>query len=157
LFELLKPRLEGIYIGQNDYLEIQYGIIGPKANIKEFDAFFEKQAASAEDKEYFKFFGLNISKNLSKAQAKKLISEHKKSCSPDELNEWFEFNFIHSEFEDIDFRRENDLKKVSKATLNEALNKLKQEGKIYSYMPDNIDEVADLIKMLKPELEKFYE
>jgi hypothetical protein len=155
LFDCVKPRLESIYIGKNDYLEIQYGIIGPKANKKQFDAFLENQPASTTQKEYYKFFSLTVPKGLTTLQAKQTILEHKKTCKPEELAEWEGFINIQEEFGDSDFRGEYDLKKVSKAVLNEALNQLKQEGKTYSYLSENIDDVVNQVIKLKPELEKF--
>lgn len=79
LFDSVKPRLSRIYVGKNDFIDIQYQIIGPKTNKKQFDAFLENQPADSLQKDYFKFFGLTVPRNLTTGQAKQNISEHKKN------------------------------------------------------------------------------
>jgi hypothetical protein len=154
LFDSVKPRLARIYIGKNDFIDIQYQIIGPKANKKQFEGFLESQPADSLQKEYFKFFGLTVPRNLTTGQAKQTISEHKKTCKPEEIAEWEGLSNILLEFDDSDFRETYNLKKVSKSVLSEALNQLKQDGKTYSQLYDDIDDIVDRVIKLKPELEK---
>lgn len=154
LYESVKPRLVRIYIGQNDFLDIQYQIIGPKTEKKNFDAYLSAQPAHLSQKEFYKFFELPMPKGLTAGQAGLTISEHSKNCKPEELAEWNGYINILEEFEDNGFRESYDLKKVSKAALTEALNALKQEGKSYSYLSESIDEVVDKVILLKPALEK---
>lgn len=112
------------------------------------------QPADSSQKDYFKFFALPIPKGLTAGQAEQAISEHRKASKPEEQDEWNGYANILEEFDDKDFRDGYDLKKVSKAVLMEAISQLKQEGKNYKYLSGNIDEVAEKIIELKPDLEK---
>ena len=154
MYETVKARLGRIYISNNDYLEIQYQVIGPKVDKKKFDEFLSNQPADSSQKDYFKFFALPIPKGLTAGQAEQAISEHRKSSKPEEQEEWEGYTNILEEFDDQDFRDGYDLKKVSKTILMEAINQLKAQGKTYKYLSDNIDEIAELIIELKPDLEK---
>lgn len=154
LFDSVKARLTRIYVGKDDFLEFHYQIVGPKAEKKKFDDFLNNQPADSEQKEYFKFFGLPIPKGMTAGQADQTIKEHKKASSDEEQGEWFGYTSIFEEFDDADFRETYELKKVSKTVLLEALNQLKQEGKTYSHLGDNIQEVVDRVIKNKPELER---
>lgn len=154
MFESVKARLGRIYISSNDYLDIQYHVIGPKVDKKKFDEFLSNQPADLSHKDYFKFFALPIPKGLTAGQAEQAISEHMKASKPEEQEEWNGYKTLIEEFDDKDFRENYDLKKVSKAVLIEAINQLKATGKTYKYLSDNIEEVAEKIIELKPELEK---
>jgi hypothetical protein len=154
MFEIVKARLGRIYINNNDYLDIQYQIIGPKADKKKFDEFLSNQPADSSQKDYLKFFNLAIPKGLTAGQAEQTISEHRKNSKPEEQEEWYGYTNILEDFDDKDFRDGYDLKKVSQAVLTEAINQLKAQGKTYKYLSDNIEEVAEKIIELKPDLEK---
>lgn len=154
MLDTVKARLGRIYISHNDYLDIQYQVIGPKADKKKFDEFLSNQPANLSQKDYFKFFALPIPKDLTTAQAELTIAEHGKTSKPEEQEEWDGYTNILEEFDDKDFRDGFDLKKVSQAILMQAINQLKTEGKTYKYLSDNIDEVVEKIIELKPELEK---
>lgn len=154
MYENVKARLGPIYISNNDFLDIQYQVIGPKADKKKFDEFLSNQPAELSQKDYFKFFNLAIPKGLTAGQAEQAISEHQKSSKTEELEEWEGYTKILEEFDDQDFRDGYDLKKVSKTILMEAISQLKAQGKTCKYLSDNIDEVAERIIELKPDLEK---
>lgn len=153
LFESIQARLGRIYLSSTGFLDIQYQIIGPKKQKQVFDDFLRNQPADALQKEYLKFFGLAIPKSLTTGQAEKIIVDHGKTSKPEELEEWNGLRNILEEFDDKDFREGYSLKKVSKTILMDALNKLRAEGKNYKYLSDNIDEVAEKIIELKPDLE----
>lgn len=154
LFDSIKARLGRIYEGHNGFLDIQYQLIGPKSGKATFDAYFDNKPPDAHQKEYCKFFGLKLARGLTTKQAQLTIAEHRKSLTPDQLAEWDGFCNILSEFDDNDFREINELKKVSQAVLNDALNQLRQEGKSYSYLSNNTDDVADRVLKIKPELRR---
>lgn len=154
MFEIVKARLGRIYISNNDYLDIQYQVIGPKVDKKKFDEFLSNQPADSSQKDYFKFFSLTIPKGLTAGQAEQTIAEHRKTSKPEEQEEWDGYTNILEEFDDKDFRDGYDLKKVSQAVLMEAINQLKAQGKTYKYLSDHIEEVAEKIIELKPDLEK---
>ena len=154
LTESVKARLVRIYVGSDDYLDIQYQVIGPKADKKRFDEFLSNQPVDASQKEYLKFFGLPIPKGMTSGQAEQTIAEHRKSSKPEEQEEWDGYDSIFNEFDDPDFRETYDLKKVGKTVLLDALAQLKQQGKSYKHLANNIDEVVEKVIELKPDLEK---
>jgi len=154
LFDSVRARLARIYIGQNNFLDIQYQIIGPKREMAKFDAFLSNQPACPSEKDYFKFFGLPIPKELTTGQAQKTIAAHKVNSTSEQQAEWDGYVTLLDEFNDVDFRDLYDLRKVSKGSLLDAISRLKQEGKSYRYLADNIEEVVDKLIELKPELER---
>lgn len=154
LFDSVLARLARIYVGRDDFLDIQYQIVGPKSSKKQFDDFLNSQPADSLQKEYFKFFGLPISRGLTTTQADQMIFEHTKKCPADEVSEWEAYKNIVDEFEDKDFRESYELKKVSKTVLQDAIKQLKMEGKTYQYLESNIDELVAKILLLRPELER---
>jgi len=154
MFENIKARLGRIYISNNDFVDIQYQVIGPKVHKKKFDDFLSNQPADSSQKDYFKFFALPLPKGLTSGQAEQTISEHMKSSKPEEHDEWIGYTNILEEFDDKNFREDYDLKKVGNTVLMEAINQLNAQGKTYKYLSDNIDEVAEKVIELKPDLEK---
>ncbi len=154
LFESVKARLGRIYISKNDFLDIQYQVIGPKADKKKFDEFLSNQPADSSQKDYFKFFAIPIPKGLTAGQAGQTMTEHMKASKPEEQAEWDGYISIVEEFEDKDFREGFDLKKVSKTFLMDTISQLKADGKTYKYLSDNIDEVVEKLLELNPDLEK---
>ena len=124
LYDTVKVRLKRIYLGEDDFLEIQYDIVGPKTEKKKFDGFIDKQPATAEQKEYLKFFGLPVPRGMTSGQAEEFIGNHKKTSSVEEQDEWLGYANIIEEFDDSDFRETYDLKKVPKTVLLEAIEKL---------------------------------
>lgn len=154
LFDSVKVRLVRIFIGDDDFLDIHYQIIGPKVEKKKFDDFISNQPIDSEQKEYLKFFNLPSPKGLTFGQAKKTIEDHKKNATDEVLDEWNGYNNIFEEFEDKEFRETYDLKKVGRTVLLEAVNQLKAQGKSYSYLSDNIEEIVEKTIEMKPDLEK---
>lgn len=154
MFEKVKARLASIHLSGGEYLDIEYQLIGPKVDKKKFDEFLKIQPANSSQKNYFKFFKLPIPRGLNVGQAEQIIVEHKKTSTSEEQENYEAYFTILEEFDDKGFRSDNYLKKVSKVVLLEAINNLKAEGKTYSYLAENIDEVVDKVIELKPDLEK---
>jgi hypothetical protein len=154
LAESVKARLVRIYLRGDDYLDIQYQVIGPKTDKKRFDEFLNNQPADASQKEYLKFFGLPVPKGMDSGEAAQAIAEHRKNSKPEEQDEWDGYSSILDEFDDPGFRETYDLKKVGKTILLDALAQLRKQGKSYKHLADNIDEVVGKVIELKPDLEK---
>jgi hypothetical protein len=152
LFDSLKVRLTRIYIGTDDYIEIHYHILGPKPEKRKFDSFLDNQPADAAQKDYLKFFGLAIPKGMTAGQAKEIIKQHGQTSSDEEQDEWTSYTNILEQFDDTDFREDYEIKKVPKTVLLKAMNDLKAEGKSYSHLEENTDELIDRIIKEKPEL-----
>lgn len=149
MFDGVRARLERIYIGNNDFLDIQYQIIGPKVSKKKFDDFLRNQPADSSQKNYFNFFGMPTPKGLTAGQAAQAISDHRKTSTFEEQEEWECYTNILREFDDKDFRECYDLGRVSKSVLREVIDQLKVQGKTCKYLSDNIDEVVEKIIKLK--------
>lgn len=157
LFNRVKPRLMRIYQGTENYLEIHFQIIGPKVDKKQFDAYITNQPANTSQKDYYKFFDLSAPRGLTKGVANQVIKDHRKSLEasdPSKLKEYDAYRQIIEEFDDSDFRDINDLKKVSRTILNQAIDQLKQEGKTYEHLLNEIEEVVERVLSLNPDLEK---
>ena len=154
LYDVVKVRLLRIFQGKNDFIDIDYQIVGPKIDKKKFDAFLLNQPLDTNQKEYFKFFNLPISKGMTFGEADQIIGQHKKNSPEEENKEWNKYNGIFEEFDDKEFREGYGLGKVSRAVLLEAINHFKAQGKSYRYMFDNIDEIVEKIIEMKPDLEK---
>jgi len=155
LLDKVEPRLDRTYHGIKDYVEIRFQIIGLKENKKQFDAFLKNQPADADQKIFFKFFGLLIPRGLTTEQAKQTINEHREKLSvhdPSQLEEYYAYMGILEEFDDKEFRSSYEVKKTSNDILNEALYQLKQEGNTYADL--DIQDVVDRVIKLKPELER---
>lgn len=154
LFDCLTVRLVRIFIGNDDFLDIHYQIIGPKDEKKKFDDFLTNQPVDSEQKEYLKFFDLPCPKSLTFGQAKQTIVEHEKNATDEVLDEWRGYKNIFEEFEDKEFRETYELKKVSRVLILEAINLLKAQSKACSYLSDNIEEVVEKIIEMKPDLKR---
>ena len=157
MLEKVAPRLARAFQGNQDYFEIQFQIIGLKVLKKDFDAFLENHPAEASQKDYYKFFNLPIPKGLTTGVALQQIAEHRAKLEIEDktqLQEYDAYNEIIEEFDDSDFRETYDVKKPSRAVLNDALSQLKAEGKTYDYLSSNTDEVVDRVIKIKPDLER---
>lgn len=154
LFESLKPRLTRIYIGTDDFLDFHYQILGPRTEKKRFDEFLKNKPAAVSQKEYLKFFGLPIPKGMTAGQADQAINEHTKTSTPEEQAEWLGYSTILEEFDDSEFRKDHELKKVPRGVLLEVVQQMRQGGKTYHYLSENLDEVVDRIIEVNPGLER---
>lgn len=164
LFEIVRPRLDRIYVSGNGFIDVQFQIICPKDKIKQYGDFLKSKPASSWEKEFYKFFGLPIPKGLTTGEAQQTIIEHKKKLTAEnkaKLDEWDThedeqdaFDEICTEFDDPEFRAGWDLKKVSRTLLKDAVNQLKQEGATIRSLADDIDKVVEKVIALKPDIEK---
>lgn len=155
MLDKIIPRLTRAYHGRDDYLEVQFQIIGLKSLKKEFDAFIDNKPAESRQKDYYKFFNITIPRGLTKGDADITIDKHSKTLRKEndaQLQEYYEYISILDEFDDSDFREEFEIKKPARTFIDDALNALRQEGKSYGYLSDNINEVVDMILQIKPEL-----
>lgn len=157
MLDKVAPRLARAFQGNQDYFQIQFQIIGLKVLKKDFDAFLKNQPAEASQKDYYKFFNLPIPKGLTTGVALQQIAEHRAKLEIEDkaqLQEYDAYNDILDEFDDSDFRETYEVKKPSRAVLNDALSQLKAEGKTYAYLSSNTDEVVDRVIKIKPDLER---
>ena len=139
---------------KNTYLDFQYQIIGPKVEKTRFDEFLKIRPANSAQKEYLKFFGLQIASDMTSGQAEEAIEKHQKVSEEGEQEQWLGYASIIDDFADSDFRDCHELKKVPKTVLLAAIDQLRQEGKTYTYLGDNIEELVDRVLKIRPELQK---
>lgn len=118
---------------------------------------WESRPPTKEQKEFCKFFGLKMGKDLTAPDAEKLIAEHESQLAEEEdprLDEWEAFSEIIDELSDSEMRADYEIKKPSVSLIKSALDELKQEGKSYSDVADEIDLLVDKLLELKPELQR---
>lgn len=118
---------------------------------------WESRPPTKEQKEFCKFFGLKMGKGLTAPDAEKLIAEHESKLAEDEdprLDEWEAFSEIMDELSDSEMRADYEIKKPSVSLIKSALDELRQEGKSYREVADEIDLIVDKLLELKPELER---
>lgn len=151
LTELVYPRLLKIAVDGDRDIKINYTLVGPKNDKHKYNNYLNEQPASKEQKDYLTFFSIPMSKGLNSGQAEALISEHEKTASELELDEWNNFQNILEYFKD-DLRETDGIKKVSESLLVEVLKQLKQEGNSYERLYEDIDEVVERLIEIKPEL-----
>jgi hypothetical protein len=157
VFDKVNPRLVRLFQGNNDYLEVQFQIVGPTEHKNDFDAFLENQPVNASQKDYLKFFNIPVAKGLTTGDAFKQIAKHRVQLETEDrikLDEYDAYSDILDEFDDSDFRDTYAVKKPSRTALNDALKQLLLEGKTYIYLNKNIDEVVEKLLKIKPDLEQ---
>lgn len=157
LVEVVLPRLERIWRTDGGFVDVTFQIVGPKDRKAQYNDFLTSKPAHPWDKEFMKFFGLPIPKGLTSGQAAQIIAEHRKKLETEDrprLDEWDAYEEICEQFDDADFRREFELKKVSDTVLKEALEVLKTEGDTMCSLAADIDRVVAKVIALKLELEK---
>lgn len=118
---------------------------------------WESRAPTQEQKEFCKFFGLKIEKDLTAPEAEKMIAAHERKLAESDdprLDEWEAFSEIVEELSDSEMRADYEIKKPSIALIKSALNELEKEGKSYRDVADEIDILVDKLLELKPELQR---
>jgi hypothetical protein len=153
MFERVQPRLTSIYLGQGQFIDIEFQVLGPKSEKARFDDYLKQRPATGDQHEYLDFFGI-ASTGMTAGEAERAILEHQAQCSPGQAVEWRAYSSIVEDFEDPGFRESFDLKKVCRTTLAKTLKQLKEHGKNYCYLDENVEEVVDAILEMKPELAK---
>ncbi|MDD5299818.1 MAG: HIRAN domain-containing protein [Gallionella sp.] len=160
LLNKVEPRLDRTYHGGEDYVDIRFQIIGLKENKKQFDAFSKNKPADIRQKAFLKFFNLPIPRGLTTGQAKQTITkyvEQLEAQDPLKLKEYEVYKTILGDFDNIDYREVNEIKKPSKATLNEALDQLRQEGHSYSQLLQYDYLIVDRLIKINPSLKRITE
>lgn len=150
--ELIKPRLVRIYVSAKGFIDIQYQILGPKAEKARYDAFIDDSPAEAWQKDELQFFGADFGKKLTFGEANKLLKETREAASDEQRQEWSALETIYSDFDDAEFRADNEIKKVSKKVLDAAIEQLRKEGRSYRDLELNSDLVIAKILEKNPEL-----
>ncbi|MEM7706697.1 MAG: hypothetical protein AAF358_14150 [Pseudomonadota bacterium] len=119
---------------------------------------WENRPASPIEREFFRFFGLIAPKGLSTKQAKELISAHldDESLAYEERlnreNDWDNYASMYEELTDLEFRRDEEIKKVGITVYREAVDELKRKGESVSEM--DMYDVLDRIREKKPDIDK---
>ncbi|NRA27422.1 MAG: hypothetical protein HRU10_09255 [Opitutales bacterium] len=118
---------------------------------------WEARPPSAEQKEFFKFFGLKAPKGLTLNEAEKIIRDHKRELSDKgapKLDEWEHYEDILDQIADNDTRDDYDIRKPSAALIRQALKELNEDGMSYEDVVDDLDVLIEKLITLKPDLQK---
>ncbi len=106
-------------------------------------------------KEFFKFFGIKINRNMTSIQAKKEIDEYMKDeHNNNNIDEWIAFEEIIKELSDKEILLEFEIKKPNISLIKSAIERLKEEGKSYQEIGEDIDLIVDEIIKIKPDIRK---
>lgn len=101
-------------------------------------------------KEYYRYFGIPITKGLTASEAEDIIASQELTEEQDE--EWDAYAEIIDELQDKDFREDYDLKKPSIPVIRQAVQRHTSQGAtILELSPDDL---VDTILDIKPELRK---
>lgn len=118
---------------------------------------WEERPPSQEQKEFFKFFGVKPEKGMTAPQAEELIRQHEAKLSENDdpkLEEWEACVEIMDELSDPEVRSDYDLKNPSRSLIQAALEELKNSGKTYREVADDIDLLIDKLVEMKPDLQR---
>lgn len=126
------------------------------ADHKNLDA-WNLRPAEPLQKEFFRFFGIKMPKDLTYVDAEKMMDEHREKLSeeaPQKLEEWESFESIIMDFEDKEVRDDWNVKKPSLSMLRIAIDELRKEGNSMEDLASDLSMVAEKLIEMKPELEK---
>ena len=111
--------------------------------------------ADTMQREFFRFFGLKMPKDMTCVQAKGLIEEQSGKLAQTDsakLDEWESFVSIVTDLNDPETREDHELKKVPLSTLRAVLDALQTEGHSLSDLAGDLSLVAEKLLEMKPEL-----
>lgn len=114
---------------------------------------WNSRPAEPMQKQYLKFFGLNVPKGLVCVDAAQLIAAHKKETSGvDEkrLDAWANFESIVDDLSDRETREDYDIKKPPLAAIRAAVEALEAKGEDSGDLQCVVDQLLEM----KPELAK---
>jgi len=118
---------------------------------------WEARPASAMQKEFYKYFDLNIPKGLTHEEASRFISEYGNQLMEEDekaLDDWDAYESIYEEINDPDYREDYGVKKISLSTYRDVMHELRNEGKTPSDLEDDPDVVVDKIILKKPDIQR---
>jgi hypothetical protein len=106
--------------------------------------------ATPMQKEFYKYFGLKLPKNLSYEDAEKFLYEQ----SSEMRDEWKAYEDIFEEINDPETRKDlYGIKKVSFSFYRSIIEELKKDGRALSELADDVDLVIDKAIELNPDIE----
>jgi len=155
LFEMVKPRVTRTYEDDNDFIEIQFQIIGPKDKKTQYDGFLKNKPANQIQKEFYKYFSYKTPKCLTTGEADEFIKKNIKKLKSDDsekLQNWDNYEEILDEFNDSDFRETYEIKKPSISLLRDAIARLIENGETMQSLSDDIEIIVDKVILLKPDI-----
>lgn len=111
-------------------------------------------------KEFLKFFDINVAKNLTCVDAEQIVTKHRVKLlterSP-KLDEWNSFESIVTDLSDKETRDDYELNinKPSLSVLRAAIDALRKEGNSMDDLAADLETVAQKLVELKPDLKKW--
>ena len=107
-------------------------------------------------KEFFRFFAIKAEGTLTKREADKFITEKLKelrATKDSSVEQWQAYENVLDEFDDVDFREANDIKKPTCSQIRSAIEALLKDGKSWPEISGDVDLVAIRLLEMKPNLE----
>jgi hypothetical protein len=116
---------------------------------------WEARPADSMQRECLRFFGAKAPKELTHAEAQRLIGARREELSEKKsalLDDWDSFESIVVDLDDRETRDEYDMKKPSMAMIRTAVDVLRKEGHTMDDLAGDLTLVAEKLLQLKPEL-----
>ena len=163
----IEPRLRRIYVGNDNYIDVEFQLCGPIKENKRFrrlreeveDRKFEGQPATQLQKEFYQTFDFKAPKGLTYLAAKQFIKEKTAEIGKEDegaLQAWKYFRDILKELSDPETCEAYDIKVVSISRSRSAVVTLLDEGQSLEDISSDIQMVVDKLIELHPDLEVEY-
>ena len=160
----VEPRLQRIYIGDDEYIEVEFQLLGPREEKKAFnnllqevvDRKFEGRPATVWQKEFYRMFDLTMPKELTYLAARHFIHEKSAEIGKEDqsaIRAWECYGDIVKELLHPQTRETYNINAVSITRLRSAVIALLDEGNSFEAMHRNIETVVDKLVELHPNLE----
>lgn len=160
----IEPRLRRIYVGDDDYIDVELQLCGPKKENKRFhrlreqleDRKFEGRPATQLQKEFYLTFDFDVPKGLTYLAAKQFVKEKSAEIGKedeDALQVWKFFRDILKELSDPETCEAYGIKAVRISRSRSAVVTLIDEGQSLEDISSDIQIVVDKLIDLHPDLE----
>lgn len=160
----VEPRLRSIYVGEDEYIEVEFQLLGPREQKKAFndvlqrveDRKFEGRPATVWQKEFYQTFDLKVPKGLTYLAARQFISEKSAEIGKEDasaLRAWECYGDIVKELLHPTTRENYGIKAVRITYLRSAVIALLHEGHTMESIYRDIGIVVDKLIELNQSLE----
>ena len=158
----VEPRLLRIYVGEDEHIEVEFQLLGPKEKKKAFNDFFkdvadrklEGRPATVWQKEFYRTFDLKVPKGLTYLAARQFIDEKSDEIGKEDqsaLRAWECYGDIVRELLHPATRETYGIKSLSIARLRSAVIALLHEGYTMESMYRDISIVVDELTGIRAE------
>jgi hypothetical protein len=160
----VEPRLRRIHVGKDEYIEVEFQLLGPREQKKAFNDFLqdiedrklEGRPATVWQKEFYRTFDLNVPKGLTYLAARQFINEKSAEIGKEDqgaLQAWECYGDIVKELLHPQTRETYDIRAVSISRLRLVVIALLDEGHTMESMHRDIGVVVDKLIEVNQNLE----